>query len=102
MSWLDDLLPHLVSIRRVSGLGSSGDRTYGSPTIVSARVEPTSTVTRSMDGEEVVVTHKIALLTPIAVHDLITLSDGSERRVHAVSSAEELDAGQTLLVAEVS
>lgn len=102
MSWILDMLPHIVSIQRVSGLGSSGDRTYGSPVSAPARVEPTSTVTRSMDGEEVVVTHKIALLTPVAAHDLITLPDGSVRRVHAVSSAEELDAGQTLLVAEVS
>jgi hypothetical protein len=102
MSWLADMLIHTVQLARWSGLNSSGDRTYGTAASVAARVEPTSDIVRSMDGEEVVLTHKVALLTTVAQHDKITLPDGTLRTVRSVSAADELDGGETLIMAGVS
>jgi hypothetical protein len=103
MSWIADMLIHTVTIAHCAGLNSSGDRTYGAGVAAAARVEPSSDIVRSMDGEEVVLTHKVALLTTVAIHDKITLPDGSVRTVRSVSAADELDGGgDTLIMAGVS
>lgn len=102
MSWLTDMLPHVVTHAAVSGLNSSGDRTYGTGVQRAARVQYASGLTRDVDGEEVVITHRVALVTPVAQHDRLTLPDGSVRTVRSVASAMEMDGADELIIAEVS
>jgi hypothetical protein len=102
MSWLADMMPHTVTWAAVSGLNSSGDRTYGAGVQLAARVQYASGLTRDVDGEEVVITHRVALTRAVAQHDRLTLPDGSVRTVRSLARAQEMDGDQELIIAEVS
>jgi hypothetical protein len=102
MSWLDDMMPHVVTWAAVSGLNSSGDRAYSAGVQLAARVEYVSGLTRDVDGEEVVISHRVALTRAVSQHDKITLPDGSVRLVRAVERASEMDGDDELVIAEVS
>lgn len=102
MSWIDDMLIHSVTWQAVNGFTASQDRTYATGVVLPARVERTSTLTRDMDGEEIVVTHQVALKQAVREHDRLTLPDGSVRIVRNVSDADGLDGEGYLCIAEVS
>jgi len=100
-SWIARGMRQRVQLERVVGLSSYGDRSYGPPQEVSARVEQNTSVIRDLDGEEVLITHRVALMVPVGMHDRITLDDGQVRYVKATQRAQTFQGGGSYTICEV-
>lgn len=100
MSWAD-MMSQTISYARKSGRNAGGDPSWGAATSARARVEHKSDIILDVDGQEIVLTHRIATLAPLQQGDKITMPDGSTRHVRRVTSAPDLDGAETLYEVEV-
>lgn len=100
MSWAD-MMSQTISYARQGARNAGGDPAWGTPTSARARVEHKSAVILDVDGQEIVLTHRIATLAPLKQGDRITMPDGSTRHVRRVTSAPDLDGAEVLYEVEV-
>lgn len=101
MSWYQRMMRQAIALERVTGLSISGDRTYGAPEQMAARVEEASAVIRDLDGEEVLITHRVALIAQVGTGDRVTLPDGVVRYVRSTRRGQTAQGGAAYTICEV-
>lgn len=81
------LMPHQVTIQRFTGRDLFGQPQYGPPEVYRARVVGKQRLVRSRDGTEKVSATQVYVFgaPAVSVEDRITLPDGSQPPILAVS-----------------